>query len=462
MKKEIKNEIKKAALYVRVSTHEQAKEGYSIQEQTERLKKYCQAMNWKIENVYTDAGFTGSNKDRPALKNMIKAVENNLVNVVVVYKLDRLSRSQLDTLDLLENVFLKNGCDFVSISENFDTGSPFGRAMIGILAVFAQLEREQIRERMQVGKEARAKNGLPTCSAVIPIGYEKENGRLIVNEYEAMHVRMIYDSFLRGVPIKKIVRDLSAAGYSHKHGAWHQKTVHNVLRSQLYIGKVKHGPTWYDGKHEPIINAAQFNAAQNIFTSRRDRFQNAGKASAYLSGLLYCECGAKYYRAGGKRKKNGQRTYYYTCQRRRQGNGCRNKIYRADELEELIFNEVRKLATEPIEPEPVEDPTDEIKKEIENAESRINKLIDLYAVNGLPLDALAEKIKEENARKEKLENQLKNIVEKIKPSDVLENASGFSAVLDNGSFEDIRGLLESLIEKIVIDNDSIKIYWRFR
>ena len=157
-------------IYVRVSTAEQAKDGYSIGEQLDRLTKYCNAMNWTIAKTYTDAGHSGATIVRPALQRMIKDVQSGCLEKVVVYKLDRLSRSQKDTLYLIEDVILASGADFVSMCENFDTATPFGKAMIGILAVFAQLEREQIKERMGMGKLARAKEGKYGGSCNVPIG----------------------------------------------------------------------------------------------------------------------------------------------------------------------------------------------------------------------------------------------------------------------------------------------------
>ena len=150
---------KRVFLYVRVSTQEQARDGYSIDEQIERLKDYAKAMGWIVVKIYTDGGYSGSNIDRPALQSMIKDVLAGKGDSVVVYKLDRLSRSQKDTLELIEDYFLANKVDFVSMTENFDTATPFGRAIIGILSVFAQLEREQIKERMSMGREGRAKEG---------------------------------------------------------------------------------------------------------------------------------------------------------------------------------------------------------------------------------------------------------------------------------------------------------------
>ena len=148
---------KRVFLYVRVSTLEQANEGYSIKEQESRLRAYAESKDYQVVKVYTDAGQTGANLNRPAMQEMIKNITS--VDLVLVYKLDRLSRSQKDTLYLIEDVFLKNGVDFASLNESFDTSTPFGRAMIGILSVFAQLEREQIKERTHTGRIGRAKEG---------------------------------------------------------------------------------------------------------------------------------------------------------------------------------------------------------------------------------------------------------------------------------------------------------------
>ena len=151
--------INKVAIYVRVSTTSQAEEGYSIEEQIDKLESYCKIKDWTVYKVYTDGGFSGSNTERPALERLIKDADRKKFDTVLVYKLDRLSRSQKDTLFLIEDVFIKNGIEFLSLQENFDTSTPFGKAMIGLLSVFAQLEREQIKERMQLGKLGRAKAG---------------------------------------------------------------------------------------------------------------------------------------------------------------------------------------------------------------------------------------------------------------------------------------------------------------
>ena len=150
--------MKRAALYIRVSTLEQAQEGYSIGAQKERLLAFCKAHDWLVADFYIDGGYSGSNLDRPGIQKLI--AETGSFDLVLVMKLDRLSRSQRDTLYLIEDVFLPAGVDFISMAESFDTSTPFGRAMIGILSVFAQLEREQIKERTFMGRVERAKEGL--------------------------------------------------------------------------------------------------------------------------------------------------------------------------------------------------------------------------------------------------------------------------------------------------------------
>ena len=147
------------AVYVRVSTDAQFEEGYSIDAQEEKLRQWCRLKDYTNVEVYQDGGWSGSNLDRPAMKKLISDITCRRVGRVVVYKLDRLSRSQKDTLFLLEEVFIPYDVEFYSLNENFDTSTPYGKAMIGILSVFAQLERENIRERTRMGMYERVKSG---------------------------------------------------------------------------------------------------------------------------------------------------------------------------------------------------------------------------------------------------------------------------------------------------------------
>ena len=210
--------MRRAAIYIRVSTQEQAQEGYSVGEQKERLIAYCKAQDWLIADIYVDGGYTGSNLNRPGIQKLM--AETDKFDVVLVYKLDRLSRSQRDTLYLIEEIFLPNKVDFVSMQESFDTSSPFGKAMIGLLAVFAQLEREQIKERTKMGRIARAKAGLYHGGGNIPIGYDYSDGHLVVNPYEAEQVKKIFAWYLEGASLKTITDRLQEAGYTNRYGSY--------------------------------------------------------------------------------------------------------------------------------------------------------------------------------------------------------------------------------------------------
>ena len=173
------------ALYIRVSTEAQAEEGYSIEAQEKILRAECTAKEYDeaLIRTYIDAGASGSNIERPALRDLIADSTAGLISTVIVYKLDRLSRSQKDTLYLIEDVFIPNGVDFVSVNERLDTGSPYGKAMIGILSAFAQLERENISLRTRMGMKERVRSGLWPGGGRVPFGYDydSEKGILVPN-----------------------------------------------------------------------------------------------------------------------------------------------------------------------------------------------------------------------------------------------------------------------------------------
>ena len=346
------------AVYVRVSTQEQAKEGYSIGEQTDRLKKYADAHGWLVIKVYTDAGHSGSNQQRPALQDMIADVKAGKIDKVLVYKLDRLSRSQKDTLELIEDVFLKNNCDFESMTEKFDTSTSFGRAMVGILAVFAQLEREQIRERMSMGMEARIKEGKWKGGRHCPFGYDYESAldKLVINEYESMIVKYIFDSLLEGKTVNAIASNMHKKGYALRNGNLDLRNIKYTLRNKTYCGYLKSKDQWYKGLHDPIITEESYNKAQEILDETKRKFKESGitierTKSTHLGGLIYCaHCGAKYCKASSGTKKHGY-TFTYKCYSRNKkvrsmikDPNCKNKIYKVDILDEIIFSEIKKLA----------------------------------------------------------------------------------------------------------------------
>ena len=275
----------RAAIYIRVSTDAQREEGYSIDAQKEMLTAYCVSRQISDYDYYIDGGFTGSNMERPELQRLIHDAKNHRINCVVVYKLDRLSRSQKDTLYLIEDVFNPHGVDFVSLKETMDTSTPMGRLMIGILSAFAQLERENIRERTQMGMRERVKSGLWPGGGRIPFGYDYDaNKGILVPNQDAETVRKVYELYLQGFSLMKI---------SQLVGLNYEKLAYQILNRKSNAGFITYGGEEYVGQHEPIISLDTYDKAMGM---QRDRAQKGHyTASNYLlTGLMVCgRCGAK-------------------------------------------------------------------------------------------------------------------------------------------------------------------------
>lgn len=474
------------ALYPRVSSQEQAKEGYSIGEQIERLNKYCEAMGWTVYKTYTDPGYSGGDMNRPGLKAMIEDVKAGKVDKVVVYKLDRLSRSQKDTLILIEDVFLANNVDFVSMNESFDTSTPVGRAVLGLLAVFAQLERDQIRERTSMGKEARAKEG-KFNGGTEPIGYDYNVAKdlLEVNEYEAMQVREVFDLFLKGTPLRTIETLFLQKGYKHKHGTWDPKAMRRVISHKLYLGYIHYHGEDYKAEHTPIIDEETFVKANKLLAERQEQYKlsgvKPGAQTTFLGGLLYCkQCGAKFSKTHGGKAKYGI-IYYYACYSRSKkvkkmvkDPNCKNKYWRMEELNELVFNEIKKLAIDSEYIHEIRDnknnesdklnKIDIIKKEIATIDNQISRFMDLYGLGSFTIDQVSEKIEPLNEQKNNLLKELDNLnadLGELSVESAIEIIKSFDEVFKRGDFDEIRLVIERLIYYIEIDEDDVYIHWKF-
>ncbi|ENV4680920.1 TPA: recombinase family protein [Streptococcus pyogenes] len=258
----------KVAIYVRVSTTLQAEIGYSIDEQRAKLEAFCSLKEWMPYKVYTDRGISGSTINRPALNCLIDDALNHLFDCVLVYDLKRLSRSQRDTLYLIEEIFEKNNIAFVSLTENFDTSTAFGKAIVGILSAFGQLEREQIKERMQLGKIGRAKTGKPMTwsDKFCPFGYAYIDDEYKTNEYSRW-VKYIFDRFLAGDTINTIANDMTSRKILNKK--WHYTTVKWILENPVYTGKIRWRGKLYQGNHKAIISQATYDLAQKMIPATK-------------------------------------------------------------------------------------------------------------------------------------------------------------------------------------------------
>ena len=477
--------MNKVALYVRVSTTSQLEEGYSIEEQKAKLESYCDIKDWHIYKVYTDGGFSGSTTERPALEQLIKDAQSKLFDTVLVYKLDRLSRSQKDTLYLIEDIFLKNNIEFVSLLENFDTSTPFGRAVIGLLSVFAQLEREQIKERMQLGKLGRAKAGKSMMWAKTSYGYnyDKETGSMTVNEYEALAVKEIYSSYLAGMSITKL-RDKINEEYP-KQPAWSYRTIRGILANPVYCGLNQYKGQTFQGTHKAIISLDDFEQTQRELAKRQQTAKELSnprpfQAKYMLSGLAQCGyCHAPLKVILGQKRKDGSRFKRYECYQRhpRKTRGvtvyndnkkCESGYYDMELLEHYVLTRIAQLQNDPDKiQELFSDDTSPavdkqaIQKQIDSLTLKLSKLNDLYLDDRITLDELRTKsadfIKQRNA----LEDEIKKASndKQAGKREKIEKMLDASSVLEM-SYDNQKVIVRELIDKVQVTSDKIVIRWK--
>lgn len=479
------DKINKVALYVRVSTTSQMEEGYSIEEQKAKLESYCDIKDWHVYKVYTDGGFSGSTTERPALEQLIKDAQSKLFDTVLVYKLDRLSRSQKDTLYLIEDIFLKNNIEFVSLLENFDTSTPFGRAVIGLLSVFAQLEREQIKERMQLGKLGRAKAGKSMMWAKTSYGYnyDKETGSMTVNEYEALAVKEIFTSYLAGMSITKL-RDKINEKYQ-KQPAWSYRTIRGILANPVYCGLNQYKGQTFQGTHKAIISLDDFEQTQRELAKRQQTAKELSnprpfQAKYMLSGLAQCGyCHAPLKVILGQKRKDGTRFKRYECYQRhpRKTKGvtvyndnqkCDSGYYDMDLLEHYVLTRIAQLQNDPDKiKELFSDDTSPavdkqaIQKQIDSLTLKLSKLNDLYLDDRITLDELRAKSSDFIKQRTALEEEIKKAStdKQAGRKDKIEKLLDASSVLEM-SYDNQKVIVRELIDKVQVTSDKIVIRWK--
>ena len=457
--------MKKAGLYIRVSTLEQAREGYSIGAQTERLEAYAKAKGYVVHDTYTDAGESGGKLERPELQRLIRDVKNKRLDTVAVLKLDRLSRSQKDTLHLIQDVFLPNGVEFISVNESFDTSSSFGIAMIGILSVFAELERSTITERLEMGRVERAKAGYYHGGGNYdPLGYDYINGELIINEYEAEIVKELFELYVNGNSMNTTAMKLREK-YPDRIKSF--TIVKDALQKVLYIGKVQFNGEVYDGLHEPIISEEVFHEAQK---KRKERAQGAGwtnKRKGLLVGKIYCaHCGARYYReATGSRK---YRYVNYVCRStdRRKANknmikdrNCKNKRWREEELDNLVIEQLKRIDYGEIEKDKPK--LIDYASMIEQTDKEIERLVKLYASSKIDVTLLNKLSSELNTKRETLLQKQDEQEMQLEEADhqIAYSMIGFD--WENADKNELMHTVDTLVDRIDIEDTTVTICYNF-
>jgi DNA invertase Pin-like site-specific DNA recombinase len=248
----------RAALYVRVSTEDQAKEGFSLDAQTKKLEAHCRVKGWTVQDVYRDEGCSGRHIDRPEYKRMMDGSDD--WDVIVVLKMDRIHRNSVNFTHMMDDLRRK-GKEFNSKEEKIDTTTAMGRLAMDIIQRIAQFESEQIGERVKFGMARKAKFGTGYMGSGQPYGYVYERGSLTVVLNEAEVVRSIYSMHSKGMSLRAIADDLNDSYIpSKKGGRWSGQAVSRILHNPLYAGYVRWDGYVRSGDHEAIIG-------QDIFES---------------------------------------------------------------------------------------------------------------------------------------------------------------------------------------------------
>ena len=347
---------RRCAIYTRVSTTEQLGGEYgSLDAQRDACEAYIhsqRAEGWlALRDRYDDGGFSGGTLERPALERLLADIRHGAIDVIVVYKIDRLSRSLMDFAKLVET-FEAHDVTFVSVTQSFNTTTSMGRLTLNILLSFAQFEREVIGERIRDKFAASRARGM-WMGGKVPLGYDVQNRKLVVNEVEAARVRRVFELFVETGSGVETVRRLFTEGAAAKSGRPLGKgDVYKLLNNRTYIGEATHKGHIYPGEHQPIVSRGLWDRAHTVLTvSPRARAnRNRAQTPVLLKGLIFGIDGRAL--SPTHCRKNGRLYRYYVAQRvlkvepGAEDDGIVRRVSAA-EIETAVVGQVRVLLRQP-------------------------------------------------------------------------------------------------------------------
>ncbi len=265
----------RVAIYTRVSTEDQAKEGFSLDAQLDKLRSYCKARDWIVGGEYIDDGYSGRNVKRPAYSKMMDEMDN--WNVLLVTKMDRIHRNSKNFMMMMEYL-KKHNKEFVSMTESLDTSTAMGRFVMDIIQRIAQLESEQIGERVYFGMEQKARVNGGVLGFNIPYGYDYTDGKLTINSNEAENVKNIFEMYLKDMSMKIIAEELNSKDIPTKlNKTWGAQTVSLILKNPLYCGYLHWEDYLNPGDHDLIIDKNIFNDVQKIIKKKNIKTSHTSK-----------------------------------------------------------------------------------------------------------------------------------------------------------------------------------------
>lgn len=498
--------------YLRVSTAEQAEEGYSIDAQENVIRQKCEQEGNVLVAVYADKGISGkSMTNRLQLQQMLKDAKEGKFDEVWVWKTNRLARNQYDLLTIVKELERYNVA-FKSCSEAFETTTSAGRLMMNLLASIGEFERETIVDNVKMGMKQRARTG--KWNGGIVLGYKsvivnENNTRLEVVSVEASTVRKIFELYSSGKGLKAITNQLNHEGYKTKKGnMFGTGGVKDILMNPVYIGKIRYNvrenwsekrrkgynknPIIVDGEHEAIIPIELWEKVQEMYKLKCGKPKKAFESNYILTGLMKCPvCGASMV-AGRTKKKRKDGTFsvtrYYVCGNwRNKGTAaCNSNGVRADyaeeyvlsRIKEVVFNEkilkdiVRNLNRERTDVvKPLEKEQEQLTRNLKDLENRKNRVFELYEDGTIDKSTLAQRmeaiiadIDAQSKRRIQIQKELESNDSVSISYEVVKNTLGnFHKLLEITVPEDKKTLLQLIISKITIKNkkdiESIELHF---
>jgi site-specific DNA recombinase len=489
----------RCAIYTRKSTEEGLEQEFNtLDAQRDSAEAYIRSQReegWvALPERYDDGGFTGANMERPALKKLLQDVRDGLVDCVMVYKVDRLTRSLLDFARIME-VLDKHGASFVSVTQQFNTTSSLGRLTLNILLSFAQFEREMIAERTRDKMTAARRKGR-WIGGIPMLGYDlsDQGARLVVNEDEAARVRAIFGLYLEYGSLMPVVKELNRREWRMKQWTTRRGTlaggqpfiknrVYNLLTNMVYIGKVEHGGQVYEGEHEGILDPAVWQKVQDRlrFNGRTGGRQVRNKYGAVLKGIIQCgscEVGMTHTYT----QKAGNKLYrYYVCVNAHQQGyeRCATRSVSAPVIEQAVVDQIRGIAANPsVIDEVVRQLADQragnreaLEREERVMERDLQRLVGeipgLVRAGG---KAATDRLAEMQERITTLENQLRGVRDQltetlglvVDPANVRRALREFDSIWEQMTPREQERFVKTLVEQVTYDGRTGKVTVGFR
>lgn len=443
---------KQNVAYLRVSTEAQT-EKYGLDMQKQKILEYCDREGVVIDKWYVDGGYSGSKLDRPDIQKLLDDSENGLIAKVFIYKLDRMSRDVIDTLNLLYRVLPKYGVQVISMTEDLRFENPMDKVMIGVNAIMGQYEREVIYMRTRAGMKERVKKGLWMGGGRVPWGYDydRNDGILHPNPEQAEMVRKAYRLYIDGYSCSSISKMLGFKG---------EKIVIQILQRKSNIGLIEYKGEVYKGLHEPIVDEETFYKVQECM---KKRHTNSHVTNAnMLTGLCYCGvCGARMrYQKWGK---DYHKIICYSQQKSKEymvkDPNCDNAKVLASWVENEVEDCFKLFSTSIEEKDESYGKAEIIEDAIKKSNAKIKKYYSLYAEN--ESDNLMELIKEEEKKVLELSEQFRSEkeIESVSSLCDIEEIKHMSDVWDELDSHEKNKFLKRCVDKVVITGDDVDVFF---